>query len=238
MTKERRPTAPEGFPFTANEQYLSRVSDVRFRALVFDPQTTIYTARIDGNNYGEFVFITVSRPNGNRKEVFTFWGGGYHERHERRDRWIVGEWFYHRAHPFPATLKRRVSQGEVEALLSERQADIAPYAEKHEQSRRGEMFEDLAALADDDAIAAEMDDLGGLPGALFDDVETETSTPTSAEILRLKEHIWRHWEQLPPEHQATITMVMVQTVMNSEYEAWMHESWQLLFGKDHDDRNS
>ncbi len=67
---------------------------------------------------------------------------------------------------------------------------------------------------------------------------TERSEPTPEEILQLKEGIWRRWEQLPPEHQATITMVMVQTVMNGEYEKWILESWQLLFGKDQNDRDT
>ena len=67
---------------------------------------------------------------------------------------------------------------------------------------------------------------------------TEKPTPPPAEILRLKDQIWRNWEQLPPEHQATITMVMVQTMMNGKYEVWMLESWQLLFAKNLDDRNT
>jgi hypothetical protein len=175
MTKEYRQPPQEGFKFTENEQLFSRVSDDRFRELVFNPKTTIHTARIDSNNYGEFIFITVSRPNGRRtesgadgKDVYTFWGLGMHE---PRDRWLIDEWFYQRANQFPATLKRRTPQAEVEGLLRERQADIAPYAEKHEQSRRGQMFEDLAELADDDGIMSEMEDLSGLFGALFDDFE-------------------------------------------------------------------
>jgi hypothetical protein len=67
---------------------------------------------------------------------------------------------------------------------------------------------------------------------------TERLTPPPAEILSMKETIWRNWEQLPPGHQATITMVMVQTLMNGESEAWMQESWQLLFGKNKDGRNT
>jgi hypothetical protein len=67
---------------------------------------------------------------------------------------------------------------------------------------------------------------------------TERPTPPPTEILSMKETIWRNWEQLPPEHQATITMVMVQTLMNGEYETWMMESWQLLFGKNQDDRDT
>jgi hypothetical protein len=168
MTKEHRQPPQEGFKFTENEQLFSRASDARFRELVFSPKTTIHTARIASNNYGEFIFITVSRPNGDRKDVYTFWGLGMHE---PRDRWLVDEWFYHRANQFPATIKLRISQTEVEDRLSERQSEIAPYAEQHEQSRRGQMFEDLAELADDDGIMSEMEDLSGLFGAFFDDFE-------------------------------------------------------------------
>lgn len=149
--KEHRQPMPEGFPFTENEQFFSRVTGARFRGWVFDPQTTIHSARLDCNSYGEFVFITVSRPNGRKtesgadgKEVYTFWGSGLHE---PRDRWLVDEWFFHRTNPFPAEMKLHVACAEVEALLRERQVEIAPYAEQHAQSRRGQMFEDLATTA-------------------------------------------------------------------------------------------
>jgi hypothetical protein len=166
--KEHPQPSPEGFDFDENEKLFSRVSDARFRELVFDTKTTIHTAKIDYNNYGEFVFITVSRLKGQGRESICFWGEGYHE---PRDRWLSGEWFWHPANQFPATVKQKVSRTEVEDILSERQADIAPYAKKHEQSRRGQMFEDLAMLTDDDGAWSEMDDLGGLFGALFDDME-------------------------------------------------------------------
>ena len=171
LSREYLQASPEGFGFTENEKLFSRVTDARFRELIFDDKTTIHTARIDSNNYGEFVFLTVSRPKAQGREAICFWGGGFHE---PRDRWILGEWFWHRANQFPATMKRKVSQAEVEEILSERQTEIAPYAEKHEQSRRGQMFEDLAELAeltDDDAMLTEMDDFDGLFGALFGDLE-------------------------------------------------------------------
>jgi hypothetical protein len=61
---------------------------------------------------------------------------------------------------------------------------------------------------------------------------TEKSQPTPQDILQMKEQIWKCWEQLPPEHQATITLVMVQTVMNGEYELWLWDAWKLFFGEE------
>jgi hypothetical protein len=173
--KEHRQPSPEGFDFTENEKLFSRVSDARFRELVFNPHTPIHTARIASNNYGEFVFVTASRPNGRKtetgaevKEVYTFWSLGMHE---PRDRWLVGEWFYHRANQLPATMKLKTTQAKVEELLHERQSEVAPYAEKHKQSQYGQMFEDLAELTDDDGAMSEIEDLDGLFGALFGDLE-------------------------------------------------------------------
>lgn len=166
--KEHPQPSPEGFDFTENEKLFSRVSDARFRGLAFAPQTTIHKISLSNNNYGEFVFVTVSRPKTRGIEAICFWGQGYHE---PRDRWLADEWFHHPANQFPATMKQKISRTEVEEILRERQAEIAPYAEQHRQSRRGQLFEDLAELADDDAISAELENLGGLFGALFDDLE-------------------------------------------------------------------
>lgn len=66
---------------------------------------------------------------------------------------------------------------------------------------------------------------------------TERPTPTPAEILKMKEAIWRNWEQLPPEHRATITLVMVQTVENGEYGGWLMEALRLLSGDNQNEQN-
>ena len=113
----------------------------------------IHTSRIDSNNYGEFVFITVSRPNSQDRETITFWGHGFHE---PRDRWIFDEWFYQCANQFPANMKLKAAREDVDDLLRERQEEIAPYVMQHEQSRRGQLFEYLAELSDDDAAFFEM----------------------------------------------------------------------------------
>lgn len=59
---------------------------------------------------------------------------------------------------------------------------------------------------------------------------TEKHPPTPPEILKMKATIWHNWEQLPPEHRATITLVMVQTVESGEYGVWLMEALRLLSG--------
>ena len=70
--KERPPLPAYGFGFTEREKLWDRVSDERMRALVFDDNTTIHQLTIDGNNYGEFLFLTVSRPAQQGRECITF----------------------------------------------------------------------------------------------------------------------------------------------------------------------
>jgi hypothetical protein len=76
-SKEHPQPSPDGFDFTENEKLFSRVNDARFQEMVFDDKTIIHTSRIDSNNYGEFVFITVSRPNVKGMDTICFWGNGF-----------------------------------------------------------------------------------------------------------------------------------------------------------------
>ena len=46
-------------------------------------------------------------------------------------------------------------------------------------------------------------------------------------ILQLKDQLMERWNQLPVEHQATMGLVLLQTVLNGEYGAWMREALQL-----------
>ena len=64
---------------------------------------------------------------------------------------------------------------------------------------------------------------------------TESHKFIPSEIRQRKEQIWKCWEQLPAEHQATITLVMVQTVMNGEYSLWLSDAWILFFGEEVED---
>ena len=162
MRKER-PQPEDSFGFTENEKLFYRVSDERFRQLLDDEQTTIHQVELSTNDYGQFLFVSTSRPRDQEKVVcMTFWGYG---RHEFRERWLTEEWFYYRTSPSSKTMQENMTREEALELINQRREAIAPYIDKSTQSKRGELFEIIADLSDDDAAITELDDLGDL----FDD---------------------------------------------------------------------
>ena len=76
MSKEQA-QPPEPFAFTDHEKLWDKISNSRFRALLDDTQTMIHKAEVGANSYGEFLFVTVSRPEEGRRHVLTFYGYGY-----------------------------------------------------------------------------------------------------------------------------------------------------------------
>lgn len=167
MSEYRKPL-PEGFELSKNEQLFERVSNLRFEQLIFNPNTTIHEVKIDANNYGEFLFVTVSRANRNSREVLTFWGLGLHE---HRDRLIQDEWFYYKAHSFSEKIKKALSIDEAQALIRQRQNEIKG-SKQQVQSSMGALFEMLADLTDDDGALSELEDMQSL-GFLLDDPDDE-----------------------------------------------------------------
>ena len=162
MSKEQ-PPSPEAFVFSEPEKLWNRLGDARFQALLADAQTTIHQVEVSSNAYGQFLFVTVSCPEGDQKQLWTLFGLGYHE---YRERWLTEEWSFYRANPFAETRAQRVSKAEAEGLLHARREEIAPYAVQETQTRRGKLFEMLAEMTDDDGALAEMQDLGDLWEAL------------------------------------------------------------------------
>lgn len=156
------------FGFTHEEQLANRVSDARLRALLDDEQTIIHRVEESSNDYGEWLFITISRGKGEQQHLVTFYGLG---EHERRERWLLDEWFWYRANPFRETLEQQISREEAEALIQQRRDDIAPYVDRHPQTKHGRIFEFLADLSDEDGAAVEIEDLGDIADWLADDLE-------------------------------------------------------------------
>lgn len=130
-----------------------------------DPQTTIHKAEVDSNNYGEFLFVTISRPEEERQQVLTFYAYGYHQ---YRERWYTEEWAWYRANPFPKTMEQHLTREEAEELLEARREEIAPNVMAATQTKRGQFFEMIAELTDDDGAISEMEDLGDLWDELSD----------------------------------------------------------------------
>ncbi len=50
-------------------------------------------------------------------------------------------------------------------------------------------------------------------------------TEDAEELLRLKEDILNRWERLPPEHQATMLLVLL---VRSEWRDWVLDAQDLL----------
>ena len=162
-----RPNPEDEFGFTKHEQLYSRISNARFQTFLDDENTTIHRIETSSNDYGEFLFITVSREIGAARRLVTFYGLG---EHEHRERWYVDEWFYYRANPFPEVLEQQLDREEAQKLIRERRDDIAPYVGQRSQSGRGRLFEMIADLTDDDGAIAEMEDLDGLADWLADNL--------------------------------------------------------------------
>ncbi|MAS35634.1 MAG: hypothetical protein CL610_16610 [Anaerolineaceae bacterium] len=157
MIGKERPQPPDPFGFTEREKLYDQISDKRFQALIHDPGTSIHKVGIDTNNYGEFVFVTLSRELQGHRTIMTFWGLGYHE---YRERWITHHWRWYSGNQFPAILKQSLSLEATQVLLAQRQADIASDVSAEDQSNRAQLYELLADLTDEDGAYSELEDLG------------------------------------------------------------------------------
>jgi hypothetical protein len=183
----------EVFGFTEKESLFWRVSQNRFDEILNDKQTIIHSMNESSNNYGEFLFVTASRPNERGRIFITFFGLGYHD---YRERWISDEWFWYQSSPTPQLLEKKMDKDEVKEKLSERQDFISPYLSQNSQSSRGHLFETLADMTDEDGAMAEMEELESLDQWLaFIDLQTppEEPPPTGENLLDQASR-----EKLPP----------------------------------------
>ena len=82
MSKEkdqppRQPQPYEEFGLTKDERLFDKVSHERLVGFMADEATAIHRMEESHNNYGEFLFVTLSRPGNQRRILVTFWGAGY-----------------------------------------------------------------------------------------------------------------------------------------------------------------
>lgn len=164
-----RPTPPdslEEFGFTEQERRLDRVSHDRLLEFLTDEATTVHRVEESYNNYGEFMFVTISRPGKTQRIFVGFWGLGYHE---YRERWLTSEWHWYRANALPETVKQQIDREEAKDMLEKRLESLRPYVSQQRQSERGELFEALADLTDEDGAYTEMQDLDDLADWLLGD---------------------------------------------------------------------
>ena len=62
MSKKYSLTPQEPFGFTELERLYDRISHARLEAILADEQTTIHEIDVSSNAFGEFLFVTASRP--------------------------------------------------------------------------------------------------------------------------------------------------------------------------------
>lgn len=167
--KPLRPKSTEVFGFTDEEALFYHVKDSRFREILAAPDTTIHRIRLDGNNYGEFLFVTISKTSEQGRASVTFFGLGFHQ---LRERWYTHEWFWYENHPISEVMRQQLSKDEAEKALDERRTAIRPYAVPNtSQSSRAKLFELLADFSDEDAALVELDDFENLVDWLPDDFD-------------------------------------------------------------------
>lgn len=161
---ERKPPRP--FQFTERELLFDVVGTRHFLELMQAEETTIHQAELSTNSYGEFLFVTASRAREQQREVITFWGLGLHE---RRDRYLLDEWHWYQSYTPIDEQTVPIPKDEFLTLLTERRQALEEDGRGYVQTKRGQFYEMLADLTDEDGAATEMDDLGESLDDLFDD---------------------------------------------------------------------
>jgi len=123
MNSERKfqSRVAEAFGLTDREDLFDRVGDKRFLEILADEATNIHQVEIDSNNYGEFLFVTLSKSGSTRPMLATFYGLGFHE---HRERWLLDWWFWYETNQFPDLLQKSISKKEALDRIEQRRAEI------------------------------------------------------------------------------------------------------------------
>ena len=103
----KHPRPEDVFGFTERERLFDRVSHERLLHILDDEASTVHQVELSSNSYGEFLFITLSRPTEERRICVSFYGLGLHE---YRERWLMDEWHWYQANPFPDVLAQEVEK--------------------------------------------------------------------------------------------------------------------------------
>jgi hypothetical protein len=161
----------EIFGLTEKEALFWRVDQKRFQEILSDEKTIVHSIQESSNTYGEFLFVTTSRPGNNERVAMTFYGQGFHE---QRERWISDEWFWYETNLDPDKKQQTIEKDKANEQINQHLESIQPDMHEVDQSERGKLFEILADLTDEDGALAELEDLEFYHGWL---TELEQKTP-------------------------------------------------------------
>jgi hypothetical protein len=64
--------------------------------------------------------------------------------------------------------------------------------------------------------------------------EQDRPAPDPKELLQLKDELMARFEQLPAEHQTTMTLVLINRVMQGEWGAWLREAIAIKWSEEDD----
>ena len=142
MSKERdnspAPKRPyEEYGLNEKEALYWRVGKERFEELINDDRTLIHEINASSNSFGEFLFVTTSRPGEKGRIYMTFYGLGFHD---HRERWITEEWYWYQATPYPDLLRKKLEKEEAQELIDQRKEEIKSYVSEDTQTNRGKLF--------------------------------------------------------------------------------------------------
>jgi len=152
----RRITPAEAFGLTEQERLWDRVSHERLLQLLGDRKTQVHALEESHNNYGEYLFVTLSRPGTTGRIFMTFYGLGYHE---YRERWIYQEWYWYESVRGADLERKRVVRDAARQQIDARYRECEASARHDTQTNQGRVFELLADFTDEDGAWAEMQDL-------------------------------------------------------------------------------
>jgi len=166
-----RPQRPyEILGLTEAEQRSGRISDAKFQEIIKAQDTIIHEAKKSFNHYGDFLFVTLSRPAKNGRVFATFYGLGFHK---FRERWIKDEWFWYQNIGNTGMQNTRIAPDEFEKQLQEHKEKTETVIKPDTQTQRGKLFELFANFADDDAALAYMSEINIFLLALATEPEEE-----------------------------------------------------------------
>jgi hypothetical protein len=147
----------EIFGFSERENLYDQVTQKRFEQILANPQTNIHEVRVSQNNYGEYLFVTVSREESGQHHTITFYGLGYHQ---YREQWITKSWRWYITPTFSEQIKQKLSLEQAQALIHERRDYIADEITDEPPSDSAILFTMFADILDEDGSLSELEDLG------------------------------------------------------------------------------
>jgi hypothetical protein len=124
----------EEFGLDEKEALYLRVGKERFEEFLRDDQTLVHEINESSNSFGEFMFVTTSRPGEKGRIYMTFYGLGFHD---QREHWITEEWYWYQANPYPDMLSKKLEKEEAQELIEQRKEEINPYVNCDTQTNRG-----------------------------------------------------------------------------------------------------